>query len=719
MTVTYTFDGTSNGYNLSGTDLDDDSQVLLYDGGNVVMTSDGWSRTQDGIALAGNLVALPLWKVSLSGSIAAMGASNTALSMTASAKSTVSVAQGATVIGTYAGFASTGGTALTNAGQIQGKHFGLLYGDTADAVTITNAATGTIDTTYDPAGYGIAISITGSGKHTITNSGTITGQQNSILIAAASLSADTVTNNAGGRLDGDVDLGHGNDTIINKGFINGNALIGDGDNSLTNSGNMGAVTTLGGDDKITNTGTLGAVSLGGGNDTLITSRYIGGTVDLGEGLNHFTNTGSVIGNIIAGTGNDVFSNSNVIVGDLDAGNGINSFTNKGTITGHVTFGGGSDVITNSGTITGGLDTGEGQNHLTNSGTIAGLVKMGGSGDTVSNSGAISSFIDGDGADHFTNSGYLSGVSMGGGDDYFTNSGKGNVNAIVDMGKGNDVFTGGSGFDMVVDGQGQDTYNLGDGYDTFYAIGWGSGSTITSVDTNVDTIDGGAGALDFYSAQSAPHEITINIDKVAHSGLADDSGVSEAANQAEGKDVYIDKIKNFECAQGGDGDDHIFGTAGANQLYGGYGADHLYGYDGNDKIDGQQGSDVIWGGLGADALFGGTYDDGVDTFLYTSTTESTVALSGRDTINDFSETSFGAGKDVIEFYKMGLHLIDHDNFVDVKFTGAGNEVRVLETGAGWTVQADTDGNGISDMAIDVADAGHMIHWTADNFAFVSV
>lgn len=60
--------------------------------------------------------------------------------------------------------------------------------------------------------------------------------------------------------------------------------------------------------------------------------------------------------------------------------------------------------------------------------------------------------------------------------------------------------------------------------------------------------------------------------------------------------------------GGDGDDRLVDGAGDNRLYGGAGADVLSGGDGNDHLVGQTGEDRLHGGDGADVLGGGGGED---------------------------------------------------------------------------------------------------------------
>jgi hypothetical protein len=70
----------------------------------------------------------------------------------------------------------------------------------------------------------------------------------------------------------------------------------------------------------------------------------------------------------------------------------------------------------------------------------------------------------------------------------------------------------------------------------------------------------------------------------------------------------DDIQPRITADGGDGDDTIYGSTNADQIDGGAGDDSLYGLDDVDDIDGGDGADLIFGGAGDDGLTGGPGTD---------------------------------------------------------------------------------------------------------------
>ncbi|MDB5693676.1 MAG: type secretion C-terminal target protein, partial [Alphaproteobacteria bacterium] len=125
---------------------------------------------------------------------------------------------------------------------------------------------------------------------------------------------------------------------------------------------------------------------------------------------------------------------------------------------------------------------------------------------------------------------------------------------------------------------------------------------------------------------------------------------------------------------------------------------LRGGAGNDSLTGGAGNDSLFGALGADTLNGGA---GNDTYIYRTTGDSTS--SAMDHI-----IGFNSG-DLID-----LSLIDADaatpgnqafTFV-AAFDGHAGEVRAFQdpNNAGhWFVEADTNGDSIADLVIDVTSA----------------
>jgi Ca2+-binding RTX toxin-like protein len=111
----------------------------------------------------------------------------------------------------------------------------------------------------------------------------------------------------------------------------------------------------------------------------------------------------------------------------------------------------------------------------------------------------------------------------------------------------------------------------------------------------------------------------------------------------GDDIFINSAKVAVVADGGDGNDTLFGGprndillggAGDDTLFGGGQKDTLLGGDGNDTLMGGNGNDLLGGGAGDDMLIGGPGNkqmlggDGKDTF---------IRLGGHTVVLDFNST----------------------------------------------------------------------------------
>jgi len=111
------------------------------------------------------------------------------------------------------------------------------------------------------------------------------------------------------------------------------------------------------------------------------------------------------------------------------------------------------------------------------------------------------------------------------------------------------------------------------------------------------------------------------------------------------------------AQGGQGNDRLFGAGADDILNGGRGQDDLRGHDGNDKLYGGQGADHMLGGNGNDLLIGGI---GADRMIGGKDNDVLRAGSGKDMLIGGSgddELTGGSGADITDFRDADTVLID--------------------------------------------------------------
>ncbi|HEY0087126.1 MAG TPA: calcium-binding protein [Allosphingosinicella sp.] len=138
--------------------------------------------------------------------------------------------------------------------------------------------------------------------------------------------------------------------------------------------------------------------------------------------------------------------------------------------------------------------------------------------------------------------------------------------------------------------------------------------------------------------------------------------------------------------------------GADTLIGGAKRDDIQGGEGNDLIRGNGGKDSVQGGLGADELWGG---EGADRFVYTGTAESPALAAGTDWIKDFE-----VGVDKIHLRPIDANGNAADGLTAFSFiggsafSGTAGELRVISNGSASFVQADINGDGNADFAIQV-------------------
>ena len=184
-------------------------------------------------------------------------------------------------------------------------------------------------------------------------------------------------------------------------------------------------------------------------------------------------------------------------------------------------------------------------------------------------------------------------------------------------QGDDVIDGNGGGDKIDAFFGDDTIYGGDGPDNI--IG-GPGmpadcgnSGCTKFDT--DTVWGGVGS-DTIDYSSRDENLTIALD----------------GSQKSGGFMENDDLHQMENANGGSGNDTIYGNDAPNSITGGAGGDGMVGHQGNDYLSGGPGNDFLDGDAGNDYMVGGEDDDrleaaGGDDSLYGATGRDLVSYDG--------------------------------------------------------------------------------------------
>jgi Ca2+-binding RTX toxin-like protein len=146
-------------------------------------------------------------------------------------------------------------------------------------------------------------------------------------------------------------------------------------------------------------------------------------------------------------------------------------------------------------------------------------------------------------------------------------------------------------------------------------------------------------------------------------VVNDSDVTVRADGGDGDDTLYGGPVG-DRLDGGDGNDVLLGRGDSDQLFGGAGTDMIYGGDGGDELDGGDGGDYLYGqaenddvqgGAGDDSIEGGDSDDAVsgdagDDVLYGGTGYDVMhGGPGNDTLRGGTGTDFlfgGANDDQI-------------------------------------------------------------------------
>jgi Ca2+-binding RTX toxin-like protein len=176
--------------------------------------------------------------------------------------------------------------------------------------------------------------------------------------------------------------------------------------------------------------------------------------------------------------------------------------------------------------------------------------------------------------------------------------------------GNDVLRGNDGDDMISGGAGADKLR-GERSDDLIVM--------DAADTAIaDAINGGLG-YDIVMVEGAAG-VSLNLT------LAE----VEAFYGGEGNDVVTSTGSLGVYANGGDGNDGLYGSAEGDYLIGGAGNDTLSGGDEGDYLHGGEGIDALYGGAGDDVVVADTEDSFATGKVLGGAGYDTLIVTGEDT-----------------------------------------------------------------------------------------
>src|SRR6056297_967903 len=274
--------------------------------------------------------------------------------------------------------------------------------------------------------------------------------------------------------------------------------------------------------------------------------------------------------------------------------------------------------------------------------------------------------------------------LAGNDEFSGNSG----NDTVLGNTGNDTIEGNNGDDSIAGDAGDDVLFGNDGQDTLLG---GADNDILNGGNGADSLDGGDG-IDTASFEGADGRVLVDL-------LVDGATAPYAVFYTEGAsegDVFV----NIENGIGSAVSDQFRGDNGANMLDGANGWDRLYGRQGDDTLIGGNGGDMLYGNAGADIMSGGTTAQR-DRFIYFRDTDTGVGEGNRDVITDFQ-----SGTDRIEISRIDANIVlggprqDFIFIADTAFSNTAGELRYEQTGTETILQADRNGDGVSDWEIEL-------------------
>ena len=369
---------------------------------------------------------------------------------------------------------------LLNSGTISGgTNSGIVFTD--GDVRLINSETGVISSALDDAIQ--FVDFANDGKFLIlNNSGLINGGVNN---STGSSGNDALVNFFTGIIRGDVQLAGGEDRIINQGVISGDIFLDIGlvSDTVNNSGSILGNLTFGAadDDILVSAGMIdGDANMGSGNDLARISGVVTGDFVGGGGNDRLFLSGEVQGEIFMGDGNDFANLLGGNVTRISGGDGNDTYVVDKTadvlvVTEEV--GEGTDLVRTK--ISYRLSQNVENLQLVGAGQLTGT---GNDLDNVITGNSENNQLEGlDGNDNLIGAGGNDTLLGGNGDDTLQDSlgannlfgGAGNDTMTTGIGEdqqfggeGDDLMFAGGGDDLLVGGDGFDRMNGGTGADVF-------------------------------------------------------------------------------------------------------------------------------------------------------------------------------------------------------------------------------------------------------------
>ena len=307
--------------------------------------------------------------------------------------------------------------------------------------------------------------------------------------------------------------------------------------------------------------------------------------------------------------------------------------------------------------------------------------------------------------------------QGGGDVIIASTGLANLTSLdLDGGEGNDLLIGGDGADVLRGGAGNDTLIGGRDNDTalgqdgndLLIVNNGDGSDFLEGGEGLDTVqvNGDNGAGDSFRVDPNGERVRFRRTNLGLFTL--DIGTTENldVNGQGGSDVIIGSVGLNGLISldldGGEGNDLLIGSDGADVLRGGAGNDVLLGNRGNDVVLGQDGNDllIVNNGDGSDFLEGGEGND-------------TVQVNGSNTDRDVILISPNGNRVQVERTNLEVFTLDIGSVetIDVN-TLAGNDQVTGSVGLAALTSLEIDG-GIGNDILTGGDGNDQIIGGAGN------